>query len=192
MTTSPVQELPIERQPEPGRLEPTINQTEILPDISDLKKDEVAFEKATALNTKEHKGEGVLTEEPLEKTPMPTADAYEKYRQHPVYLETEKILQQGLIDYHKDKPPTGIFPELPAGVQPMIKEKGEETARLIAESIKKNKGKLDYAEVYSLIFDWLSLIPNANLIFLTQAAKNKTDILINYKSALEIDPNSLN
>ncbi|MBU2566279.1 hypothetical protein KKG46_01830 [Patescibacteria group bacterium] len=190
MTTTPVQELPIDNQP--GRIEAPIINQEILPDISDIKEDEAAIKKATEQNLSLHKGEGILIAEPLNKTPMPTADAYEEYRRHPIYIETEKILQAGLIDYHKDRPPTGIFPELPEGIKPIIKVKGEETARLIAESIKKHKGKIDFVEIYSLLYDWLSLIPDTNILFLSQATKNKTDDLIKYHSALQLDPNTLN
>jgi len=85
-------------------------------------------------------------------------------------IKVEKILAEGLEDDYKKLPPI---------VQQEFKLKGEQTASKIAELLKTTKIKIK--NIFRLILEWLSLLPNVNRFFLEQEAKIKTDRIINLK-----------
>lgn len=87
-----------------------------------------------------------------------------------ITLKVEKILAEGLEEDYKKLPPI---------VQQEFKLKGEQTASKISELLKTSKVKIK--NIFRLILEWLSLLPNVNRFFLEQEAKIKTDRILNLK-----------
>lgn len=87
-----------------------------------------------------------------------------------ITIKIEKILAEGLEEDYKKLPPI---------VQQEFKLKGEQTASKIGELLKATKVKIK--NIFRLILEWLSLLPNVNRFFLEQEAKIKTDHIINLK-----------
>ena len=85
-------------------------------------------------------------------------------------MKVEKILAEGLEEDYKKLPPI---------VQQEFKLKGEQTASKISELLKTTRIKIK--NIFRLILEWLSLLPNVNRFFLEQEAKIKTDRIINLK-----------
>ena|SRR3989338_987393 len=81
--------------------------------------------------------------------------------------EIETIMESDLTD---------LFLKMSPQEQQVFKIKGEETIgkiKLLMNNAKKNADK-----IFSLIRDWLKMIPGVNRFFLEQEAKNKTDKIL--------------
>ena len=81
--------------------------------------------------------------------------------------EIESIMESDLTD---------LFLKMSPQEQQLFKVKGEETIgkiKLLMNNAKKNADK-----IFSLIRDWLKMIPGVNRFFLEQEAKNKTDKIL--------------
>jgi len=81
--------------------------------------------------------------------------------------EIEAVLEEDLTD---------LFLNLPEDKKKEFQEKGEETASKIRALVQKSK--INARKIFSLIRDWLKIIPGVNKFFLEQEAKIKTDKVI--------------
>jgi hypothetical protein len=91
--------------------------------------------------------------------PLPEKDRLEK--------EVEAILEDDLMD---------LYLKLPVDQQAAFKAKGEET--LSAIRLLLNASKINAKKIFSLIGEWLKMIPGVNSFFLAQEAKIKTDQIL--------------
>ena len=89
-------------------------------------------------------------------------------------VEIESVMESGLADVYKTLPPD---------LQKAFKKRGEETAGQIEELLQKVK--VHTKKIFSLLFDWLKIIPGVNKYFLEQEAKLKTDEMLKIKETLE-------
>ena len=81
--------------------------------------------------------------------------------------EIEDIMEEDLTD---------LFLSMDPKQQQEFKEKGEETLGKIRELV--GKAKVNARKVFSLLKDWLKIIPGVNRFFLLQEAKLKTDKIL--------------
>ncbi|NQV89426.1 MAG: hypothetical protein HQ488_03845 [Parcubacteria group bacterium] len=91
--------------------------------------------------------------------PPPEKDRLEK--------EVEVILEEDLMD---------LYLKLPVDQQAAFKAKGEETLSKIR--VLLNASKINAKKIFSLIGEWLKMIPGVNNFFLAQEAKIKTDKIL--------------
>ncbi len=103
------------------------------------------------------------TDEPI-ATPAPAPLLVEKDR---LEKEVEAILEEDLMD---------LYLKLPADQQAAFKAKGEETLGTIRQLL--NTSKVNAKKIFSLIKEWLKMVPGVNKFFLTQEAKIKTDKIL--------------
>lgn len=87
-----------------------------------------------------------------------------------VTLRVEKIMEEGLGDAFKEMTPVQ---------QQEFKIKGEQIAQEIRDLMRGNRLKVK--KIFSLILDWLKLLPGVNKFFLEQEAKIKADKIIAIK-----------
>lgn len=89
----------------------------------------------------------------------------------PLTLRVEKILEENVGEAYSRLSPIA---------QQEFKLKGEVTAQKIAELLKATHVKVK--KIFSLILEWLRMLPGVNRFFLEQEAKIKTDrIMALYK-----------
>lgn len=82
-------------------------------------------------------------------------------------VQIEHIMEEGLKD---------AFKELSPAEAQEFKIKGEETALQIRNMMRK--GKVKVKKIFTLLIEWLKLLPGVNRFFLEQEAKIKTDKII--------------
>lgn len=99
--------------------------------------------------------------------PTPTPAVVATVEKDAVFLDVEKILEEGLGAY---------FTQLPESAKERFQKKGEEVASHIAQMVRELRVKAK--EVILLIRDWLLTIPGVNKFFLEQEAKIKTDRIL--------------
>jgi len=87
-----------------------------------------------------------------------------------IAVKVEKILEEGLREPYEKMSPIA---------KQEFKIKGEETAEKISQLLKKTHVKIK--KIFSLILEWLKLIPGVNYFFLEQEAKIKTDRIMALK-----------
>lgn len=87
-----------------------------------------------------------------------------------ITLEIEKTLEDGLGD---------AFDEMTVVEQQEFKLKGEETALLVRQMLKKTHVKVK--NIFKLVLEWLRMLPGINRFFLEQEAKIKTDKILAIK-----------
>jgi len=87
-----------------------------------------------------------------------------------ILIQVEDILEQDLGD---------IYFKMDFKDQQKFKTKGEETAQKI-ETIMSS-GRIKAQQIFKLLIEWLKTIPGVNKFFIRQAAKIKTDKILNLK-----------
>ncbi len=85
-------------------------------------------------------------------------------------VKVEKIMEEGLKD---------AFIEMTPVQQQEFKLKGEQTAFEIRNLLKA--GKVKVKKVFSLLVEWLKMLPGVNRFFAEQEAKIKADKIISLK-----------
>lgn len=103
---------------------------------------------------------------PTGRVPKRTAVPIPKMRDE-VVIKIEKILESGLAEEYSKLSPIA---------KQEFKIKGEEVAEKIKEILSSTHIKVK--KIFSLIVEWLRLLPGVNKFFLEQEAKIKTDHLI--------------
>ena len=95
-----------------------------------------------------------------------------------ITLQVEKIMSKGLDDIYKDLDPIK---------KQELKIRGEEIALEIRDLLRATKVNLK--KIFSLLFEWLKILPGVNKFFLEQDAKIKADLIfaLNLRSR-EIKP----
>lgn len=81
--------------------------------------------------------------------------------------QVERIMEEDLVE---------AFQQLSPIAQQEFKMKGEQTARKIRDLMKG--ASLKVKKIFSLILEWLKMLPGINRFFLEQEAKIKTDRII--------------
>ena len=94
-----------------------------------------------------------------------------KIAKDPTMLKVEKIMEEGLREAYEKMSPVA---------KQEFKIKGEETAEKIGQLLKKTH--IQVKKIFTLIFEWLKIIPGVNYFFLEQEAKIKTDKIIALKN----------
>lgn len=79
----------------------------------------------------------------------------------------EKVLEENIAEAYQKLSPSG---------KQAFKIKGEKTAATIKEMVQTGHAKA--RKIFSLLLEWLKLLPGVNRFFLEQEAKIKTDRLI--------------
>jgi len=110
-----------------------------------------------------------VTEAPVVQEPVTTpvvapAPAPQKDR---LEKEIEAIMEEDLMD---------LYLKLPPDKQQAFKLKGEETLGKIRQLVTASK--VNAKKIFSLIRDWLKMVPGVNKFFLAQEAKIKTDKIL--------------
>ncbi len=85
--------------------------------------------------------------------------------------DIEQVLSGGLEEAYFNMAPE---------IQQKFKQKGEETARKIKEIL--GKARFNVKKITKLIMNWLKIIPGANMFFLEQESKIKTDEILKLNS----------
>lgn len=88
----------------------------------------------------------------------------------PVTAQIEKIMEEGIGEAYQELTPVQ---------KQQFKIKGEETARNIKTLLQSTKVKIK--KIFSLLLEWLKLLPGVNRFFLMQEAKIKTDKILGLK-----------
>ncbi len=88
-----------------------------------------------------------------------------------ISVEVEKIMEEGLRD---------AFVQLPPADRELFKIKGEQTAYQIRDLLRATHVKVK--KIFSLLMDWLKLLPGVNRFFLEQEAKIKADKILALKN----------
>lgn len=83
-----------------------------------------------------------------------------------ITLQLEKIMAKGLDDIYRDLSPLK---------KQEFKIRGEEIAFEIRDLLRATKVNLK--KIFSLIFEWLKILPGLNKFFLEQEAKIKADLI---------------
>lgn len=76
-----------------------------------------------------------------------------------------------------------VYKSMPGDVRATFKQKGEETAVEIESMLYKVK--VHSKKVFTLLFNWLRIIPGVNKYFLEQEAKLKTDEIMRLKEEMD-------
>lgn len=84
-----------------------------------------------------------------------------------ITVEVEKIMEEGLRD---------AFVKLPLSDREMFKIKGEQTAYQIRDLLRATHVKVK--KIFTLLLEWLKLLPGVNRFFLEQEAKIKADKIL--------------
>ncbi len=92
--------------------------------------------------------------------PTPTKDQY--------LMIVERLLESGLLE---------TYLKLPPAVRERFKAEGERTAKKLRDLIDKRRVRP--SAVHHPVHRWLRMIPHVNRFFLLQAAKIKTDGVMN-------------
>jgi hypothetical protein len=117
---------------------------------------------------------------PAVRVPKRTAMPLPKMRDE-VVIKIEKILESGLAEEYSKLSPIA---------KQEFKIKGEEVAEKIKDILSSTHIKVK--KIFSLIVEWLRLLPGVNKFFLEQEAKIKTDHLIElHKKQQEKESNKL-
>jgi hypothetical protein len=124
--------------------------------------------------------------------PMPTQAQVETNAEDKdkIVKELERIMSADLAQIDpKTKQLTGLFTELPADRQTLLKQEGERIARNIDDMFKTRK--IDLQEIHNDIEQWLRIIPMINRPWLEQQATIITDKTSNmYQEYIrDINPN---
>ncbi len=149
----------------PESTEATVASVEQISSIETEASPETNFETSVQESGQESESVDLLpTAEPIAApvvvaTPPPEKDRLEK--------EVEVILEEDLMD---------LYLKLPVDQQAAFKAKGEETLSKIR--LLLNVSKINAKKIFSLIGEWLKMIPGVNNFFLAQEAKIKTDKIL--------------
>ncbi len=100
-----------------------------------------------------------VTTPAVASAPAPVSD--------PMTEKIESILAEDLTD---------LYLKMTPSQQLVFKQKGEETATRIRQLL--GQAKVNAKKIFSLLREWLKLIPGVNRFFLEQEAKIKTDKLL--------------
>lgn len=96
--------------------------------------------------------------------PAPVSVRAAPTQKDPVLVQIESVLEEDLTD---------MFLAMPPDAQARFKKVGEDTAQQIKVLLEQTK--VNFHKIFSLIKQWLKLIPGVNRFFLEQEAKIKTD-----------------
>jgi uncharacterized protein (DUF885 family) len=100
---------------------------------------------------------------PLKKQPAPVSTM----GKDELSAKIEKVLEENIADAYQRLSPSG---------KQAFKIKGEKTANAVKEMISQGHSKA--RKIFTLILEWLRMLPGVNRFFLEQEAKIKTDRLI--------------
>jgi hypothetical protein len=100
---------------------------------------------------------------PLKKQPTPVSTI----TRDELSAKIEKVLEENIADAYQKLSPSG---------KQAFKIKGEKTASNIKEMLEQGHSKA--RKIFTLILEWLKMLPGVNRFFLEQEAKIKTDKLI--------------
>ena len=137
---------------------------EAVPTAPEVIEDAGFEEEASASNTKPEQAvsEGSA---PVAQPASPAIAAYA--HKDRLTLEIEKVLEEDLTD---------LFLKMNPVERQAFKAKGEETLSKIRQLA--NAATVNTRKIFSLIREWLKLIPGVNTFFLEQEAKIKTDKIL--------------
>ncbi len=158
--------MPTELGPQPERK--VMNQPEQTGDLKRPDQEKPREQRETA-REKERKEPGKAAEtgqkrsfNPLRRTPPPIPATRDE-----ITVKVEKILEENIGDVYRELSPTA---------KEAFKIKGEQTSRAIREILASGKSQVE--KIFTLIFEWLKILPGVNRFFLEQEAKIKTDRLM--------------
>lgn len=103
-------------------------------------------------------------------TPHPTTLSHKD----PITVQIEKIMEEGIGEAYQELTPVQ---------KQQFKIKGEETANQIKLLLHATKIKVK--KIFTLLLEWLKLLPGVNKFFLMQEAKIKTDKILGIKNHIQ-------
>jgi len=133
-------------------------------------KESAESKKETLSPKKENQSKPETEKKPFFKKPRIVSVAVPKLRDATT-VRVEKIMEEGLREAYEKMSPIA---------KQEFKIKGEETAEKIGQLLKKTHVKV--RKIFTLIFEWLKMIPGVNYFFLEQEAKIKADRILALKN----------
>ncbi|MBD3311438.1 MAG: hypothetical protein GF349_03005 [Candidatus Magasanikbacteria bacterium] len=136
-------------------------------DVQEQKESEPNVQEASQQAIQERKDSGLKHK--IKRKKKKTYSAIPQTRDE-LSLQIEKIMEEGLDEAFESLTPTQ---------KQEFKIKGEETAIKIRNLLRSAKVKVK--EVFTLIIEWLKILPGVNKFFLEQEAKIKADKILSLR-----------